>query len=55
MEYASHQFYIAYSKSETLSRKSGKLDVRLIWSHYLKLVRIKVVADNFMKLNLIKN
>lgn len=39
------KFYLTYSKSETVSRKSGKPDFRLSWSHYLKLVRIKDVTE----------
>ncbi len=35
------RFYLTYSKSETLSRKSDLPDFRLSWSHYLKLVRIE--------------
>lgn len=35
------KFYLTYSKSETVSRKSGKPNFRLSWSHYLILMRIK--------------
>ncbi|TXB61842.1 DUF1016 N-terminal domain-containing protein [Phaeodactylibacter luteus] len=35
------RFYLTYSKSETLSRKSELPDFRLSWSHYLKLMRIE--------------
>jgi hypothetical protein len=38
------RFYLTYSKSETLSRKSERPDFRLSWSHYLKLMRIEEEA-----------
>lgn len=34
------KFYLAYSKSETVSRKSEIPNFQLSWSHYLKLARI---------------
>lgn len=34
------RFYLTYSKSETLSRKSEIYNFQLSWSHYLKLVRV---------------
>ncbi len=50
------KFYLTYSKSETVSRKSGKPDFRLSWSHYLKLVRIKDLAERqFYEIESYKN
>ena len=47
------RFYLTYSKSEKLSRKS---DFRLSWSHYLKLVRIDDEAERqFYELEAIEN
>ena len=34
------KFYLAYSKSETVSRNLESYDFQLSWSHYLKLIRI---------------
>lgn len=39
------KFYIAYSISETVSRKLDILDFKLGWSHYLKLIRITDKAE----------
>ena len=39
------RFYVAYSKSETLSRKSEMPDFQLSWSHYLKLLRMDDEAE----------
>lgn len=39
------RFYLTYSKSETVSQKSGIPDFRLSWSHYLKLIRIEDTAE----------
>ena len=39
------KFYIAYSISETVSRKLDILDFQLGWSHYLKLIRIEDKAE----------
>ena len=50
------RFYLTYSKSETLSRKSGIPNFRLSWSHYLKLVRIDNEAERrFYELEAIQN
>ena len=50
------KFYLTYSKSETVSRKSGKPDFRLSWSHYLKLARIKDLAERqFYEIESYKN
>ncbi len=50
------KFYLTYSKSETASRKSDKPDFRLSWSHYLKLVRIKDLAERqFYEIESFKN
>jgi len=50
------KFYLTYSKSETVSRKSDKPDFRLSWSHYLKLVRIKDLAERqFYEIESYKN
>jgi len=50
------KFYLTYSKSETVSRKSDKPDFRLSWSHYLKLVRIKDIAERrFYEIESYKN
>ncbi len=39
------KFYLVYGNSETLSRKTGKPDFQLGWSHYLKLIRIDNQAE----------
>lgn len=39
------KFYLRYSISETLSRKSETPDFQLGWSHYLKLIRIDNEAE----------
>jgi len=50
------RFYLTYSKSETVSRKSDKPEFRLSWSHYLKLVRIKDIAERrFYEIESYKN
>lgn len=50
------RFYVTYSKSETLSRKSKIPDFQLSWSHYLKLVRIDDEAERrFYELEAIQN
>ena len=50
------RFYLTYSKSETLFRKSEKPDFRLSWSHYLKLVRVEDEAERrFYELEAIQN
>lgn len=50
------RFYLTYSKSEKLSRKSEILDFKLSWSHYLKLVRIEDEAERkFYELEAIQN
>ncbi len=50
------RFYLTYSKSETLSRKSERPDFRLSWSHYLKLMRIEDEAERrFYELEAIQN
>jgi predicted nuclease of restriction endonuclease-like (RecB) superfamily len=50
------RFYLTYSKSETLSRKSELPTFRLSWSHYLKLMRIEDEAERrFYELEAIQN
>jgi predicted nuclease of restriction endonuclease-like (RecB) superfamily len=50
------RFYVAYSKSETLSRKSEMPDFQLSWSHYLKLMRMDDEAERrFYELEAIQN
>lgn len=39
------RFYLAYSKSEKVSRKFELPDFQLSWSHYLKLIRIEDEAE----------
>jgi len=46
-------FYLVYSISETLSRKSKTYNFQLGWSHYLKLIALRTKQkENFMKLKL---
>ncbi|MEL6674797.1 MAG: PDDEXK nuclease domain-containing protein [Bacteroidota bacterium] len=50
------RYFLAYAKSETVSRKFNPEDFRLSWSHYLRLVRIKDVAERrFYELEAIQN
>ena len=50
------RFYLTYSKSETLSRKSDKPNFQLSWSHYLKLVRIDDIEERkFYEIEAIQN
>jgi len=50
------RFYLTYSKSEKLSRKSQSPDFQLSWSHYLKLVRIDEEAERkFYEIEAIQN
>ena len=50
------KFYLTYSKSETLSRKSEMPDFQLSWSHYLKLSRIDDEPERkFYELEAIEN
>ena len=50
------RFYVTYSKSETLSRKSQMPDFQLSWSHYLKLMRMDDEAERrFYELEAIQN
>lgn len=50
------KFYLAYSKSETVSRKSKPPIFQLSWSHYLKLARINNLDErNFYEIEAIQN
>jgi len=50
------KFYLAYQKSETLSRKSELENNLLSWSHYLKLMRIEDENErNFYEIESLKN
>ncbi len=49
------KFFLTYSKSETLSRKSDLPEFQLSWSHYLKLIRIIDTAERkFLRLKLLR-
>lgn len=50
------RFYLVYSKSETVSRKSEEAKFQLSWSHYLKLARIDDENErNFYEIEAIEN
>jgi len=50
------KFYLAYSKSETVSRNLENYDFQLSWSHYLKLIRINDLDErNFYEIEAIQN
>ncbi len=50
------KFFLTYSKSETLSRKSDLPEFQLSWSHYLKLIRIIDTAEReFYEIEAIEN
>ncbi len=50
------RFYLAYSKSETLSRKSETVAFPLSWSHYLTLMRIDGLSERqFYEIEAAKN
>ncbi|RLD44999.1 MAG: hypothetical protein DRI89_02345 [Bacteroidetes bacterium] len=50
------RFYLAYSKSETVSRNLKGNNFQLSWSHYLKLIRIdSLVERKFYEIEAIQN